>query len=161
MNKIICALLIVTIMLTACDDAQLESYIPEKQIDNYYLLLDGGAIRLGAEFKDETNAFEIIEINEKKDTVRYKQELNMFDFTTTQGIITQITIPSDICLVSSKYYVGMTENQLLGSGNFLIVDSKGNTKEYFDSDCNVTIEAEYNDLTERVAVLRFNCKRLK
>lgn len=160
MKRFIYLGMLFSLLLCGCSKSNIEPYIPEEPITAYYLMLGGGALRLGAEFVDENNDFDIISANDKKNEIRYKQKLGMFDFVTINDVITQITIPSNMCLLSSKYYVGMTEGQLLGTNdNFLTVKEKGVTY-YLDTVNNVALQVEYDEFTEKAKVIQATCMRL-
>lgn len=154
------------ILVCGCSDVNLEYWVPTTEVKGYYLLVDGGALRIGAKFEDKDNLY-LKTIKKGKETepetlvVNYRQQLGMYDFTTTGGRITSITVPSKDCILCSSIYVGMTEEQLAGAlTNFVTIDNKG-TKIFLDTENNIAIEAKFDKDTKMSNIIRVSCLRIK
>lgn len=150
------------LLLSGCTNSDLEYWVPDSEIKGSYILLQDGALRLGAEFIDENQAFDTIYQSETDNPriVTYKQKLGMFDFTTQDTRIIAITIPDSGVMLSSKYYVGMTEDQILGIVGTCIQRKIKDTHLYLDVTTGVCLEVRYNS-AGKSELMRLSCIRLK
>lgn len=153
--------ILLSVTLIGCSRVpKLEYWQPEKPSSEYYLLLAGGSLNIGSEFKDVNNLFDVISVDEKNNVIQYKQKLGMFDFKTTNGIITEITTASPDVLLCSKYCVGMTKAQILNINNSFMIAEYKDRFLFLDNSTGCTLETKFDD-KEKSTIMRISCLRVR
>lgn len=148
------------ILLASCSNNPLEYYIPDEPSNSYYLLLAGGSLNIGSEFKDEDRVFEIIEEDSKTNTLKYKQQFGMFDFETENGVITSVTTASPDIVLCSKYCVGMTKKQIMEMNSNLVIYQFKDRYVFVDNAEGCSIEAIFNE-EGKSTILRITALKIK